>query len=146
MGRAAGSTRTDTLFPYTTLFRSELHQERGVADRLDIAADDDAQQPPAIEAGGGAGHADRHAEHHRCERQEQRQGKAFRQEMPGGEEVAELEGVAHPHTPLRHGRPSTPSLLIPTPTPTFDARRVGVGRTWSQASYVKEYNIGRGHG
>src|SRR3546814_12343987 len=26
--RPTGSTRTDTLFPYTTLFRSEAHEER----------------------------------------------------------------------------------------------------------------------
>src|SRR3546814_7892246 len=35
--RPPRSTRTDTLFPYTTLFRSVLHVERITIDRLPVA-------------------------------------------------------------------------------------------------------------
>src|SRR3546814_5946694 len=36
--RPPGSTRTDTLFPYTTLFRSLLSRERDTAIRQEVAA------------------------------------------------------------------------------------------------------------
>src|SRR3546814_20448240 len=36
--RPPRSTRTDTLFPYTTLYRSAHRAERGVADRQEAAA------------------------------------------------------------------------------------------------------------
>src|SRR3546814_13665761 len=52
------STRTDTLFPYTTLFRSPLHPEadgRGAGGRSrqaqDRAAADDRRDPEPAEAG-----------------------------------------------------------------------------------------------
>src|SRR3546814_6633997 len=37
--RPPRSTRTDTLFPYTTLFRSRLQHERDAIARLDVVLD-----------------------------------------------------------------------------------------------------------
>src|SRR3546814_6209399 len=91
--RPPRSTRTDTLFPYTTLFRSqpaEHHRDdggrdreaQGVADRLDrcheqpVAAAPLPQCPPAREAptAGGAERAlDEHGEGCRQEQRHQRQ-------------------------------------------------------------------------
>src|SRR3546814_11891030 len=59
--RPPRSTRTDTLFPYTTLFRSLEHHRAGRVD--DAAADFRARQPQAVDGtvgskfdrGGGAG-------------------------------------------------------------------------------------------
>src|SRR3546814_10247104 len=51
--RPPRSTRTDTLFPYTTLFRSG-HRERGREDIHGQRLDPDAAEPPGI---GERGHA-----------------------------------------------------------------------------------------
>src|SRR3546814_14796626 len=49
--RPPRSTRTDTLFPYTTLFRSGLHPRRA-QDAAMLDAEDDQHQHGADEEGG----------------------------------------------------------------------------------------------
>src|SRR3546814_2590563 len=52
--RPPRSTRTDTLFPYTTLFRSDRPlDENGVADRLVLRNESVIPQAPLQEAGRG---------------------------------------------------------------------------------------------
>src|SRR3546814_14594682 len=46
--RPPGSTLTDTLFPYTTLFLSHRHRRRPVGDRLPV--DLDLPRVPAVDA------------------------------------------------------------------------------------------------
>src|SRR3546814_5754773 len=60
--RPPRSTRTDTLFPYTTLFRSEADELDGYAE-LALHLDDDAALRGAVELGQhDAGHVDDLAE------------------------------------------------------------------------------------
>src|SRR3546814_6840072 len=49
--RPPRSTRTDTLFPYTTLFRSALHQPEELAEQHRRSESDDLAATPEIEAG-----------------------------------------------------------------------------------------------
>src|SRR3546814_14935308 len=48
--RPPRSTRTDTLFPYTTLFRSALHQPEELAEQHRRSESDDLAATPEIEA------------------------------------------------------------------------------------------------
>src|SRR3546814_4649395 len=50
--RPPRSTRTDTLFPYTTLFRSARHRRRIVVAGQDVVADALQAQQPAADSGG----------------------------------------------------------------------------------------------
>src|SRR3546814_10834177 len=60
--RPPRSTRTDTLFPYTTLFRSEL-----VAAGLDLAADALRTNDPSLVAAAVGPFGSRHLDQHRSE-------------------------------------------------------------------------------
>src|SRR3546814_3342322 len=55
--RPPRSTRTDTLFPYTTLFRSNRHRfaAPGEFDRVGEQIGDDLHQPVLVRKDGGAG-------------------------------------------------------------------------------------------
>src|SRR3546814_3986689 len=70
--RPPRSTRTDTLFPYTTLFRSEQHRDHrdedariGGLDRADHADDPEIE----FEREGGSKHAEIRSEEHTSELQ-----------------------------------------------------------------------------
>src|SRR3546814_20946643 len=55
--RPPRSTRTDTLFPYTTLFRSDQHQ--GAAEPDGVAGDAVSEAEPAVEQEGHGGQSSR---------------------------------------------------------------------------------------
>src|SRR3546814_11023183 len=78
--RPPSSTRTDTLFPYTTLFRSveevELDQRRRVAEELDVAGHGAPQQRRTRALCPGAGEADDHRGGQADERQRDRHPEA----------------------------------------------------------------------
>src|SRR3546814_16025998 len=79
--RPPGSTRTDTLFPYTTLFRSGLGSDDGVSRRPlgggagdRGAADLPAHLPPGNSAAGDVGRGDRRGRGLRAGRDRSRRG------------------------------------------------------------------------
>src|SRR3546814_1453568 len=80
--RPPRSTRTDTLCPYTTLFRSGVHRQRPPENERDLAHD----HPQAHRVAGAAAEIERLAAH-RSDRAEQR--------PVGRDGVAHVEDVAH---------------------------------------------------
>src|SRR3546814_16332187 len=100
--RPPRSTRTDTLFPYTTLFRSHDHrldQPRAVGHRRDVA-----------EASG------RHADHRELDDVEETDMAAIAVLKPGTvdpvdeyDEADQQEGDAQPRVQSGHNRPPAPA-------------------------------------
>src|SRR3546814_3807046 len=113
--RPPRSTRTDTLFPYTTLFRSDQNRESGgELDHLEIR-----EEQPGDDRGGGDGHQRRQggiAKHYgdekpkqaargaqrQCEREQHAEGGrhalAAPEAQPDGEEMAEDRARSEEHT------------------------------------------------
>src|SRR3546814_12460523 len=100
--RPPRSTRTDTLCPYTTLFRSGVHRQRPPENERDLAHD----HPQAHRVAGAAAEIERLAAH-RSDRAEQR--------PVGRDGVAPVEDVA-------------PLLAIAVTGDAFARQRLEIGR------------------
>src|SRR3546814_1662197 len=118
--RPPRSTRTDTLFPYTTLFRSRprghVDAERGVGDaRVEQRQHDQAgndEGPVADTVDLAHARADRRAEHHEIQRRRQHRGCDRLGE--GAESARNLEAVDGADGVPVHARP--PFLPCTRPT------------------------------
>src|SRR3546814_14801547 len=85
--RPPGSTRTDTLFPYTTLFRSEIAEHRGR-----LAAPPPPQRPAAAEQGADK-EARQHFEHEPADRQRIARRNGEPAELRSEEHTSELQSL-----------------------------------------------------
>src|SRR3546814_5182590 len=102
--RPPRSTRTDTLFPYTTLFRSDADQaaERADRQRLAVELHHDVETPRTgrhahADLAGAFGDADQHDVHHADAADQQRDGRERAEQdgqgMRSDEHTSELQSL-----------------------------------------------------